>query len=545
MELYRPFPLAEVRELEDLLHERETASATEAAETRERRSRRVGELLTELTSYRAPHRGDVVAGARLEQHIGAGEFGQVWRGVRLDNDSSCAVKVFHAHRLGQGRMIREFRQGVAAMRALSASNPPPSIVRLLEADDSQLAFAMSLVEGSDLRDVAERGWTVAKKIELFTTLCEAVDFAHRHRVIHRDLKPANIVVDPQGHPVLTDFDLADLLTLGTLTGRSAGSLAYAAPEQVDPQLARSHGSRLVESDVYSLGRILFFLVVERDPPIFHRSTELQELALDEGLRRIARRCTLDDPRRRYANVGALLSDLRRYATEPASVGCDAEEAPTAHNLSAVPPRDPTEPKPGRMRHPLWVGVPVAAITLLGTLGAALINKQSTASSPVVASAVASATPTVSAGPTQGVSPGQVSPPVSAIPPAPASSLASASALSGPASLRRQAWLSRGVGSHSRTGENQPLREGKLALEPDEVQIGSFLCKLQFDQRGDPSLAIECQGRGPARTSEPLTLPLRCTEADDRLWVNCWSDEFQYSTGSKHRTGLFSLTLRLR
>jgi serine/threonine protein kinase len=532
MQRYRAYPLEIVSELEDLLHRRE---ALAPPFERDKREQRISTLIGKLTNFRSPRPGDVVAGARLESTVGSGEFGQVWRAVREENGAPCAVKVFHPHRLGQGRMMREFRQGVAAMRALGRFNPPASIVTLWESDDSQLAFSMTLVQGHDLRNLAERGWSLEKKLEIFRTLCEAVQFAHSRHVIHRDLKPANIVIDEHSRPVLTDFDLADLLTLGTLTGRSAGSLAYAAPEQVDEQLGSKHGRRLFESDVYGLGRILLFLLTEQEPSILNRSTDLPELAPYPKLRDITRRCTKEDPRERYASVRDLLLDLRDVKTGAESTLARAAVLP--HGLANVPPQEPTSSSSG-LRHPLTVGLVTAGIGLVGALGAAMIVRPAPVAStvpnvkPLIASASSQAGFSVAAAPPVAASVSSTSP-------------ASGPALSIAAMLRRTAWLERGMGAHSSPGEVRPVHEPSLALEPDEIQLGSFRCRISFDAKGNPARLESCEGMGPARTAIALTLAIRCTDADDRSSVNCWSDKFSYSVSAKKKTGRFSLTLGLR
>jgi serine/threonine protein kinase len=198
-------------------------------------------------------------------------------------------------------MLRHFRQGIAALRALTASGAPPSIVRFFDADDSQLAFSMTLVEGSDLTDIARRGWTIERKLQVFSGVCEAVRFAHQKGILHGDLRPANILYDEAaGCPVVTDFELADVSALETTTlSTSYGS--YAAPEQ-----RQGRRERLLESDIYSLGRLLQFLLTERDPE------ESAALGVgDEPIARIIATCTRPNPAERYGDVDELQGEVRR------------------------------------------------------------------------------------------------------------------------------------------------------------------------------------------------------------------------------------------
>jgi hypothetical protein len=113
-----------------------------------------------------------------------------------------------------------------------------------------------------------------------------------------------------------------------------------------------------------------------------------------------------------------------------------------------------------------------------------------------------------------------------------------------AESRISAWLKDGVGNHERSSAVLPLRETALALDDDEVQIGSFVCKIEFDRRGDPSKVENCEGRGAARTRNQLRSPIRCTTRDDRKWIDCWSDPFEYELSGRRKGGIFALSLGL-
>jgi serine/threonine protein kinase len=222
-------------------------------------------------------------------------------------------------------MLRHFRQGIAALRALTAGGAPPSIVRFLDADDSQLAFSMALVEGSDLTNIAGRGWTIERKLQVFSGVCEAVRFAHQKGILHGDLRPANILYDEAaGCPVVTDFDLADVSALETTTASTSHGL-YAAPEQ-----RQGRRERLLESDIYSLGRLLQLLLTERDP---EGSAALD--VGDEALARIIATCTRPTPAERYGDVDELQGEVRRWRA-----GLSIEAArQSPHPPTPLPPQD--------------------------------------------------------------------------------------------------------------------------------------------------------------------------------------------------------------
>jgi len=345
------FPLELVAELDELCVARERAKGTHQGSAAALRDQRIEELQAALLEAPPPSRGSVLAGARLERVIKAGSSGTVWRATGVDSGLGCAVKVFHPHCAGRGRMLHHFRQGISALSALKAAGAPPSIVQFLEADDSQLAFSMALVAGSDLTDIARRGWALDKKMQVFSGVCEAVRFAHQRGIIHRGIRPSNILYDETaGCPVVTDFDSADVLTLDATTA------SYAAPEQ------RQGGQeRLVESDIYSLGRLLQYLITEQTPE------PGQPLRLgDEAIARIIATCTQALPAARYGDVEELQSEVRRWRT---GQGVSAARQST-HPPTHIPP----QALPALARQKRDAGIPwgkilawCVALVLLGGL----------------------------------------------------------------------------------------------------------------------------------------------------------------------------------
>ena len=114
--------------------------------------------------------------------------------------------------------------------------------------------------------LARGGSASQARLDLFRSVCGAVQYAHEQLIVHRDLKPANILVSSDGHAKLLDFGIAKLLAEATdsdspltQTGVLPMTAAYASPEQLT-------GSPVgVASDIYSLGVILYELTTGARP----------------------------------------------------------------------------------------------------------------------------------------------------------------------------------------------------------------------------------------------------------------------------------------
>jgi serine/threonine protein kinase/tetratricopeptide (TPR) repeat protein len=281
---------------------------------------------------------------KIKQALGEGGMGVVYLAEREDLGNEVAVKILRDAWVSPARRER-FN---AEQRTLAQLNHP-SIARLYDADtspDGTPFFVMEYVEGVPLTEFCKtQKCSIPARLRLFRAVCEAVLYAHQHAVIHRDLKPSNILVKADGSVRLLDFGIAKHLeNLGelveqTITGLRMMTPAYAAPEQI-------RGEQVgIQSDVYSLGVVLYELLTGRLPFDFSNCTPAQaEKILTEqeaekpsevaektaasaetnGSAVTASRTAwadLDvlcltamrkDPQRRYQSVEALIRDVDHY-----------------------------------------------------------------------------------------------------------------------------------------------------------------------------------------------------------------------------------------
>lgn len=202
--------------------------------------------------------GDLLGGRyRLEQPIGEGGMGSVWRAVDTALGRTVAVKVFWGSTGGEGDATRRESE-----KRLLAAVSHPSLVTLFDAHIAASGpsyLVMEYVDGGTLASLIEKGPIgLRDAASLATDLGEALHVVHAAGIIHRDVKPANILLRPPLTPdhtfraVLADFGIAYVADAARVTapGTAIGTAAYISPEQV-----RGHEPTHA-SDIYSLGLVL-------------------------------------------------------------------------------------------------------------------------------------------------------------------------------------------------------------------------------------------------------------------------------------------------
>jgi len=204
---------------------------------------------------------------RLLRRLGSGGSGTVYLARRDDEQYKrlVAIKI-----LRSGLEGTEIYHRFLAERQILARLEHPNIARLYDGGgtpDGRPYLVMELVEGLPVDAYCDRHrLTVERRLELFRRICGAVQYAHQNLLVHRDIKPLNILVTEEGEPKLLDFGIAKQLGATaeqsgaeTRTGLRMMTPSFASPEQVRGEAVTT------ASDVYSLGVLLYELLVGRSP----------------------------------------------------------------------------------------------------------------------------------------------------------------------------------------------------------------------------------------------------------------------------------------
>jgi serine/threonine protein kinase len=306
-------------------------------------------------------RGSVVAGYRIDETIGRGGMGVVYRATHVALNRVYALKVLAPTLAADEGFRQRFRREMQ----IAASLHHPNVVGTHYAGEHEgaLFFVMDFVAGTDLREVIQKSGALEpnRASELTVQVASALDAAHGRGLVHRDVKPANILLtvrDGEEHSYLTDFGLAkkyDTVTgVAGLTAMGAvvGTVDYMAPEQI------TGGHTDARTDIYALGCV-FFQMLTGDVP-YERENSVATLFahvhappppltgtladLYPTFGGVIEKAMAKDPDDRYLSAGDFARDISaslsgmRYSGPP-TVTATGEATPLPSR------RDPIEPAP--------------------------------------------------------------------------------------------------------------------------------------------------------------------------------------------------------
>ena len=205
--------------------------------------------------------GTQIGNYRIQEKIGEGGMGVVYKGVDVNLDRVVAIKALNTELRGNAELEQRFRAEAKAQANLNHTNLATLYTLLIE--DGRPFMVMEFIEGETFEQMVQRRGPIPAEeaIPLFRQALLGIGQAHRMGIVHRDIKPSNLMLNRQGIVKVMDFGIAKVLGGRgmTRTGTQMGTAFYMSPEQV---LNRNVDIR---SDIYSLGVTLYEMLTANVP----------------------------------------------------------------------------------------------------------------------------------------------------------------------------------------------------------------------------------------------------------------------------------------
>lgn len=271
---------------------------------------------------------------KIEEKIGAGGMGSVYRARQTTLHRDVAIKILHPELADNRDAVRRFKREARVCTALDH----PNVVRVFlfgQLKDGSLYIVMEYLEGRSLLEVIRRDGAlpVHRALHIATQICDGVGEAHTQGVVHRDIKPENVVLvtkqrDPDVAKVL-DFGIARVLYGDDVTQATQSGLVFGTARYISPEGAAGEPTD-ARSDVYSLGILTYQLLsgvtpfdapspvamlmkhIHADPP--HLLSQSRAAHVPESVADVVMRALAKNPEGRYDD-GYDLGEALRAAAE--------------------------------------------------------------------------------------------------------------------------------------------------------------------------------------------------------------------------------------
>jgi len=284
--------------------------------------------------------GSVIGTYKIEQKLGEGGMGAVYKGVDTMLDREVAIKALKPELASQTAVVERFRSEAITLAKLH--HPNIATLYSLFRQGDELYMVLEYVRGETLDEIMQRrgALTAEEVMPAFCQILDGINHAHTVGIIHRDIKPANIVMTENGTPKVLDFGIARLLGTNRMTraGSIIGTLEYMSPEQVKGLETDAR------SDTYALGMMLYEVLTGHAPFETENEFELMKLqteclpitprsikpSISEEIEAAIMRAIQKDPDARFQTAGEFRRSLVATGlAEPVVVRHVAQPAQTA------------------------------------------------------------------------------------------------------------------------------------------------------------------------------------------------------------------------
>lgn len=265
----------------------------------------------------------------VQREIARGGMGVVYLALDQTLDRQVAIKVLHAHYMGDASFAHRFLREARAMARLNHEN----IIQIyaVEEDQGNHYIVMEYFPSRELKQLLKEGGPLdlGRALRYAVAMIRALSYAHEKGIIHRDIKPGNMMIGEGDLLKLTDFGIAAALgeSSATVTGTVMGTPEYMSPEQ-------ARGKHVdTGTDIYSLGVVLYEMVTGTTPyKGLAGQTIVGKLAYDpedvewkfpehvpSSLQFLIRSMTKKKPEQRFTDAGLILETLKSHLEQLSSI----------------------------------------------------------------------------------------------------------------------------------------------------------------------------------------------------------------------------------
>jgi len=271
-----------------------------------------------------PFLGEHLGGYRVEELIGAGGMGTVYRATQLSLGRPVAVKILPPNVADDPQFVRRFHREAEVLASLNH----PGIVQVIDRGEAEGRYflVMELVEGTNLRELVRRGPIEPRQaLKIAAAVLDALDYAHARGVVHRDVKPENVLVREDGVVKVADFGLSRVLVGAdpadprlTHTSLVLGTFEYMAPEQREQSRAAD-----ARADLYAASVVVYEMLTGELPIGRFPLPSERVPGLDARLDAILERGLAKDPDARFPRASAMARALDGARSAPEQGGLGA------------------------------------------------------------------------------------------------------------------------------------------------------------------------------------------------------------------------------
>lgn len=262
---------------------------------------------------------DKLVGYEFQDKIGEGGMATVYRGLQLSLQRPVAIKILNQQLVEHNQVLESFEREAVIIARLNHPNIIHVIDRGIIADgcdsNGQPYFIMEYIDGIDLGELMAQGsLPLQKKIEICLQICRALSYAHKNGIVHRDIKPGNILIDSDFNIKILDFGIAlfyndEANEQSELVPESEAQAIMGTYNYMAPEMSTSAVNATAQSDIYSLGVIMYELFAGQFPHHSQRLKTAAESPLPNSVAKLIMQCMALEPHLRPQSMSVIYDQL--------------------------------------------------------------------------------------------------------------------------------------------------------------------------------------------------------------------------------------------